>query len=82
MYLLYVLRSQKTGELYKGITNNFNRRIKEHNSGKSISTRGRRPWKLVYVEQFKNREDARKREKFLKSGEGRELLKNLLNDPR
>jgi putative endonuclease len=40
---------------------------------------GKGPWRLVYSEQYVTRVDARKREKYLKSGEGREFLHYLLN---
>jgi len=74
---VYVLQSQKTGEYYKGITNNLERRLSEHNSGKNISTKGKAPWKLIYHEECVDRIIARQREKYLKSGFGRELIKNI-----
>lgn len=81
MYFVYILKSQKTGELYKGITNDLHRRLFEHNSNKNIGSRGRGPWKLVYSEKCSDRTEARRREKFFKSGSGRELLKHIVNDP-
>lgn len=79
MYFVYVLKSQADGRLYKGMTNNIERRIYEHNIGKHKSTRPYRPWILVYSETNENRVEARKREKYFKSGIGREFLKNLLD---
>ncbi len=73
-YYVYVLKSGIDDRLYKGQTTNLERRIKEHNSGKTSSSKAYRPWKLVYFETFGSREDALKREKYFKSGIGREFL--------
>ncbi|HCX26012.1 MAG: endonuclease [Candidatus Collierbacteria bacterium GW2011_GWB1_45_35] len=74
----YVLLSLKNGNLYKGITNDLERRISEHNLGKNRSTKINAPWKIVYFEKFMTRDEARNREKFLKSGKGREFLKFII----
>lgn len=67
-YFTYVLRSLKDNKLYIGSTNNINRRLFEHNSGKNKSTKYRRPFILVYEEKFNNSNDARYRElQFKKS---------------
>ena len=79
VYITYVIKSLKDGRLYKGMTTNLERRIKEHNQGKNKSTKGFLPWVLVYQKEFKTREEARKHEKYLKSGVGREYLQALLN---
>ena len=73
MYYIYVIKSLKDSRLYKGITNNLQRRLKGHNDGKQKSTKSFKPWKLVYYEKYEKREEARKREIYLKSGSGREL---------
>ncbi|MFA6307203.1 MAG: GIY-YIG nuclease family protein [Patescibacteria group bacterium] len=80
MYFVYILKSEKNGKLYKGLTTNLERRIKEHQSGKSEFTSNNGPWKLVYYEAFLSKIDAREEEKFLKSGKGRERIKFLLSD--
>ena len=72
----YVLRSNKDGGIYIGSTRNLKSRIKEHNYGHVRSTKGRRPLILIYSEDFESYTDARKRENFLKSGVGRDWLKN------
>jgi putative endonuclease len=77
MYFVYILQSQKTGEYYKGITKDLGRRLSEHNSGKNKSTKSKMPWTLVYSEECYDRIEARVREKYFKSGFGRELLKNM-----
>jgi len=62
------------------MTNNLVRRLKEHNKGKTStpSTKNRGPFVLIYVEKVENRKEARKREKYLKSGAGREFIKSFL----
>jgi putative endonuclease len=77
MYFVYVLRSEKDGRFYTGITNNLKHRLVEHNRGKSStpSTKNQRPFILIYFEKVENRRVAREREKYLKSGSGREFIK-------
>ena len=77
-YFVYVLKSKKDGRLYKGQTSNLNKRLKQHNSGENKSTKGFMPWELVYFEIFQTREEAVLREKYFKSGSGREFLKKKL----
>jgi putative endonuclease len=77
-YFVYVLKSELDGRLYKGHTENIDKRIKEHNSGRTISTKGYKPWKLVYFETFQTRGEAVLREKYFKTGSGREFLKEKL----
>lgn len=78
MYFVYVLKSQKTNSLYKGQTANLEKRLLEHNIGKVKSTKAFIPWKIAYYEEFTNREDAVKREKYLKSGIGRQFLRDII----
>ena len=78
MYYVYVLKSEVDGRLYKGMTDNVTKRLKQHNLGQNKSTKGFRPWKLVYQEEFPIRIEARAREKFFKSGGGREFLREKL----
>ena len=77
-YFVYVIKSLKDGRLYKGQTHNLEKRIVEHNSGKTKSTKGYTPWELVYFESFKTREEALLREKYFKTGIGREFLNKKL----
>ncbi len=74
MYYVYILKSLKTGEYYKGLTENINRRIDQHFLGKVRYTRTRLPLKLVFVQICGNRIEARVLEKYLKSGGGREII--------
>ena len=79
-YFTYVLRSKKDGNLYIGYSENPDRRLVEHNSGKTRSLIKRRPLSMVYKEEFDNELEARRRERFLKSGQGRKILKSILSD--
>ena len=77
MYI-YILKSEKDGSLYVGSTKELNERIESHNKGFSLATRAKRPWVLAKVEEYASKSLALKRERFLKTGKGREILKNLI----
>ncbi|OGF82156.1 endonuclease [Candidatus Giovannonibacteria bacterium RIFCSPLOWO2_01_FULL_44_16] len=78
MYHVYAIQSFIDGRIYVGMTQNVNQRTKEHNDGRVFSTKGYRPWKLIYTETQSTRPQARVREKQLKSGYGKEFLKSIL----
>lgn len=80
MYYVYILLSKKDGQLYTGYTNDLEKRIEEHKSGKSLATKFRRPLHLIYYESYLRWSDAKRREKFLKGGKGRGQLKVQLQD--
>ena len=80
MHYVYTLLSDKDGNLYTGSTNDLKRRLKEHNAGNVNSTKNRRPLKLIYYEACINEEDARQREKYMKSGMGKKYLRNRLKN--
>ncbi len=67
MYTVYVLYSDKFNRTYTGFTNNLERRVKEHNSGQSRSTKAFMPWRIVHKEVYETRQEAREREKYLKT---------------
>lgn len=69
---MYVLKSEKDNNLYFGSTNDLRRRLLEHNEGKVLSTKSRRPFTLKYYEAYTNESDARGRESSLKK-DGRAL---------
>lgn len=77
MYWVYALQSLSRKYIYVGLTNNLQRRINEHAVGKNKTTRPYRPFTLLYSEKAIDRIEARKREKYLKSGVGKEFLKSL-----
>jgi len=74
-FFVYILKSQSTGTSYVGCTSNLEKRLTEHNNGKSPSTRNKGPWKLIYKEEFPTRSLAILREKYFKSIPGRWELK-------
>lgn len=63
---------------YVGLTKNIEKRLSEHNSGKSHFTKSFKPWILIYKEVCDNMTDARKREKYFKSASGRKFLRKLV----
>ena len=78
MWYVYILQSKKDDGTYTGITNNLKRRIKMHNDKKVYSTQFRIPFELIYYEAHHNKYDAAAREKFLKTGWGRNWTKKTL----
>ncbi|MBI2031064.1 MAG: GIY-YIG nuclease family protein [Candidatus Levybacteria bacterium] len=78
MHYVYVLKSLKDNSLYIGYTTDLKRRVFEHNNGLSLSTKYKRPYKLIFYEGFLVRIDAKHREIYLKSGWGLRTLKKLL----
>jgi putative endonuclease len=77
-YFVYILKSEKDNKRYIGSTNNLQRRIAEHNRGIVRSTKYRRPLKLIYEEKLETRQEAEKREKYLKTGRGRQYITEVL----
>ena len=77
MFYVYAIKSETRNYTYIGLSENVTRRLGEHNSGKNKTTKPYRPFRLVLTEQFETRAEARKREKYLKSGVGREYIKNI-----
>lgn len=78
-YYVYVLKSSRDKIRYVGSGKSPMERLRRHNKGDYKFTKGHRPWSIIYQEKHNNRSDAMKREKFLKSGKGRELLDEILN---
>ena len=74
MYYTYILQSKKDGSYYIGFTRQLQKRIRQHNAGKSTYTSKHRPYKLAYYEKFEIKEEAIKREKYFKTKEGREYF--------
>ena len=75
-YYVYIIRSEE-GFRYIGYTPDLKRRMSEHNSHKSHSTKHGHNWQIIYTEEYLTRSEAMKREKWFKSGIGREwIMKN------
>ncbi|OHA79508.1 MAG: hypothetical protein A2V96_01105 [Candidatus Yonathbacteria bacterium RBG_16_43_6] len=66
MHYVYILKSLKDDDLYVGQTEDLKKRFKEHNDGKSISTKARRPFKLIYYEAYETSQLAIVRERSIK----------------
>jgi len=77
-WFVYALESLKDKNLYIGISQDPEKRVETHNKGKTESTRNRRPLVLIYKESCHSLKEARQKEKYNKSGFGREVLKNLI----
>lgn len=80
MYYAYVLQSLIDKNFYTGYTNDLKSRIEQHNKGLTLSTKFRRPFRLIYYEACLNEKDAKQREKYLKSGMGKRFLKQRLKN--
>lgn len=80
MFYTYVLKD-KDGDWYTGWSSNLISRLKEHQSGFVLSTKHKRPVKLVYYEACLNKDNAIKREKSLKTGFGRAYLRRRISYP-
>ena len=78
MYYVYIMHL-KNGNLYKGSTDDLKARERRHKNGDVKSTKGKNPT-LIHYECYKMESDARRRELFLKTTEGRRLLKQQLRD--
>jgi putative endonuclease len=82
LYYIYILHSQSLQRYYVGSTENIEKRLQEHNRGKSTSTRAGAPWELIHTENFSTRSEALLKERKIKArGIGRYLsdLKPLLS---
>lgn len=80
---VYILQSESTGKTYVGQTSDLGKRIAQHNNPECRFTmwtkRNKGPWKIIHTEVYSSRGEAMKREKYLKSGQGRDWIKlNLL----
>jgi putative endonuclease len=80
MFYVYILESMKNSEFYTGFTNDLKRRVEEHNNKLNVSTKHGVPWKVIYYEACVNKDDAERREKYLKTSQGRRLMKRRLKE--
>ena len=78
MFYCYVLRSKKSGRRYVGSCEDLDDRLDRHNAGESKATRHGAPWMLLRSETFGTRAEATRRERYYKTGRGREDLNKLL----
>ncbi len=79
-FVVYILFSKDYDKTYVGFTSNLIERFKSHNYlSKKGYTIKFRPWQVIYVEFFKTKSEALKKEKLLKSGKGREFIKEIIS---
>ena len=78
MFYVYILQSQFSHVLYIGKTTDLKKRVKEHNSGQSTYTKKNMPWDIIYYEAHINRDDMNQREKYLKTTQGHQAIKQML----
>ena len=79
---LYILQSVKNGRYYIGSTGNLTRRLKEHNSGQTVSLKNLLPVQLVFSKSYDNLKEARKMELHLKSLKNRSIIERIIIDKR
>jgi putative endonuclease len=77
-YFIYILRSEMDGSFYVGYTANLEARVWEHNEGRTGYTSKKRPWRLIYSEQFETKTEALKREKFIKAQKSKAFIQALI----
>ena len=80
MYYVYIIESEQSGIFYKGSTNDFERRLIEHNEGRNNYSRDKGPWKLVFVQPFEEKHNALIQEKKLKRC-NKDYLRWLIRQP-
>jgi putative endonuclease len=79
-FFVYAISSAAKQQIYIGFSKDVNKRLKEHNNGLNFSTKPYRPWELIYFEAHTNELDARRREKYLKTTQGKRALKLMLRE--
>ncbi|TAL42922.1 MAG: GIY-YIG nuclease family protein [Chitinophagaceae bacterium] len=77
MIIVYAVKSLSRNYIYVGMTNDVSRRLVEHNNGENKSTKAYKPFILIYTEGFPDRTSGRIKERYLKSGVGKEFLRTL-----
>ena len=80
MHGVYILRSGRDKSLYVGYSSDVKARIIKHQRGRVPATRNKRPLDLIYCELYKNKKDVMQRERFFKSGWGRNYVKKILSN--
>ena len=79
MFVLYILYSEKLDRYYVGYTNDFERRLSEHNRMKGKYTDIGIPWMLVYFENYPDKKSAMARERFIKGRKSKQFITDLIS---
>lgn len=77
-FYVYILLSLRDYGFSIGFSSNLKQRLAKHAKGEVTATKFRTPFKLIHYEYFINKDDAKAREEFLKSGFGRKQMKEAL----
>ena len=77
-YCVYILKSHKDESYYVGHTRDLDSRLQRHNQGRVNYTKSKRPWQLVYVEQYSDRSSAMAREQDIKKRKSKEFIDSLV----
>lgn len=80
MFYIYIIQSKINNNIYIGFTSDLRKRLIEHNQGLNFSTKRYMPWKLIYYEACLEQNDAKRREKYLKTTQGGRLIKRRIKD--
>lgn len=78
MHGVYILRSKRDKSMYVGYSQDVKKRVTEHHKGRVRSTKDKRPLELIYCELYQNQKDAMQRERYFKTGWGRNYIKKIL----
>jgi putative endonuclease len=81
-YSVYILQSEQDGRFYVGHTADLRERMQRHNDGRSLCTKAKGPWKLIYQEEFRSRNEACRREREIKAKKRREYIDHLVRASR
>ncbi|MEI7890351.1 MAG: GIY-YIG nuclease family protein [bacterium] len=80
MFYVYILESIEKGEFYTGFAVDLKKRLEEHNHKLNFSTKSGAPWRVIYYEACLDKQDALRREKYLKTSQGMRLIKRRLKE--
>jgi putative endonuclease len=76
-YCVYAIKSEVRKYIYVGLSDNPERRVQQHNTGKERTTKPYALFKTILIEKYNSRPEARNREKYLKTGIGKDFLYSL-----
>ncbi|MGE0642859.1 MAG: GIY-YIG nuclease family protein [Nitrospira sp.] len=79
IYYLYILLNEAGTRTYTGVSDDIEKRLKEHNEGKVTSSRPYRPYKVIYTQAFTTLRETRQEERYYKSATGRRRLKEIIS---
>lgn len=85
MFIVYIIKNSDNGKMYTGYTSDIEKRLLRHNqslpikkSSFTFKNKSDGEWVLVYKELYETREKAMERERWLKTGVGREYIKKIV----